>query len=360
MRKFKVILLILLVLPACNSEQSNSFQVRNKLFSPARRITKSYINYIEAINGLGIPILSNKAVADRNSKSSLTQRFQSDENLQYFPATLWQVYSFTESSEWKDLAENFSEIIQTSLITSEPVNAELIQNVYLTPYLVTGDRKYYNILMESLTRQISASEAVSALACKYEDEIENCIEKLLENQLLFFASRETGDPFYRELALKQSEHIFQLYFQNNLSNELFYGLANWMTLPGIEELEKIDTRDLYILSMSFYGFTILCKEVGYTMYGTTTEKLAKVFTTIFESKNQDISDNLDLISKTLVCLAMSNMSSGSDDLYSETSRKILKSLIVDLDQSPKASDQQYSFRMYYYLFECLTKRRMQP
>jgi hypothetical protein len=351
MRIYRLIWLFLLVLPSCISEDANSFQVRKQLISAERRITKSYINYLHAIDSSGIPLLSYQYTADQNNKSIFTQRFQTDKNLQYLPATLWQLSAF--DGKYKYLAENISDIIHKSHLTYEPGNAELIRNAFLTPYIITGDHRHYKIFIESLNQQISASEAEVELASDSDSLPEIDIEKLLENEFLFFASQQTGDPYYQELALEQSDQIYHCHFQSKLSNELFYGVTNWNTPPQIEELEKLGSYDFYKLSMSFYGFAILFNETGDQKYGSSAVRLARLFTNIFEGDNLKIKENLDLTSRSLICLAMSWMSDGSEINYKETSERIFKSILADLDLWPSVEDPQYSFRMYYYLFECL-------
>ena len=353
MRSSTLILLILLLLPSCISEQGNSLQLNNRFISPERRITKSYINYIEAINSSGIPISSCQPDYDQNSKSIISRKLQTDKDLQYFPATLWQLYSFDGNSKWKCIAESLNEIIQMPDIAFQSGNGELIQNTLLTQYRITGDRKYYKILIESLNQQVSDSKPVNILSFSSDDGAEIPIDKLLENELLFFASRETGDPIYRKLAIAQSDQIYRLHFRNNLSNNVFYGLASKDRLPGIMDLENLESYDLYNLSLSFYGFTILFNELGDDRYGELAFNLARLFTSIFEGDNMTIRENLDLTSRTLICLAISRLSKGSDASYEATSERIFKSLLGNLDLLPGADDYQYSFRMYYYLFECL-------
>jgi len=355
MRSSILTFFILLLLPSCISEQGNSLQLKNRFISPVRTITKSYINYIEAIKRSGIPVSSCQANADQNNKLIITRKFQTDKDLQYFPATLWQLYSFDGNPKWRCIAESLNEIIQMPDIAYQSGNGELIQNAFLTQYRITGDRKYYKILIESLNQQISASESANILSFNSESGVEIPIDKLLENEFLLFASRETGDPIYRKLAIYQSERIYRLHFQNNLSNNVFYGLANKDKLPGIMDLENLESNDLYNLSLSFYGFTILFNELGDDRYGELAFNLARLFTSIFEGDNMTIKENLDLTSRTLICLAISRLSKSSDanSNYEATSERIFKSLLSDLDLLPNADDHQYSFRMYYYLFECL-------
>ncbi len=330
-------------------------QLKNRFVSPERTITKSYINYIEAINSSGIPVSSCQENVDQNHKLIIARKFQTDKDLQYFPATLWQLYAIDGNSKWKSIAESLNEIIQMPDVACQSGNGELIHNAFLTQYRITGDRRYYKSLIESLNQQISASESANHLGFNFESGVEIPIDKLLDNDLLLFTYRETGDPIYRKLAIAQSEQIYRIHFQNNLSDNLFYGLANGGELPGNMALENLESKDLYNLSLSFYGFTILFNELGDDRYGEIAFKLARLFTSVLEGDHMTVMENLDLTSKTLICLAMSGLSKSSDanSNYDATSEKIFKSLLSDLDLLPNADDYQYSFRMYYYLFGCL-------
>lgn len=353
MRFYKAIFLLFLVLPSCVSENGPSLPFNKRFISPAKIVTKSYTNYLDAINNSGFPILSVQGKDTQDNITLLSQRFQMDRNLQYFPGTLWQVYSLDESMEWKNLAEKFSEIIGESRITYEPGNGELLQSAFLTPYRITGDRRFYSILIESLNQQISASESSARTDLVSEGEMELNVEKLLENELLYFATHETGDPIYQKLALDFTEKVYQVHFQNNISNEVFYGLANWNTLPRLSDLEKLNEGDFYCLSLCFYGFATLYKEMGYEKYGNTAIKLARLFSNMLEGDNLIVTDKMNLTSWALVSLALSRLAEveDSDKTFAENSERIFKSMMSELDLKPSPDNQEYSFKLYYYLYE---------
>lgn len=353
MRKFGTIILFLLMLLSCESEQVNSFQITRRFVSPIKVISTSYSNYLETISKQDLPILSFQENVEAMNESIFVREFQKNENLQYLPASLWQLFQIDEGMEWKNLAEIFSEIILKSQIIHEPGDGEFIHASFLTPYQITGDQKYYRLYMESLNQLISDYERSGDLDFSSGKGVEIELERLLENELYFYATYKTGDPAYRELALELSDQIFQLHFQNIQSNEVFYGLANWNTLPHQEELEKLERQDFYKLSVSFYSFATLYKETGYSKYGVTALKLNELFVSILEGDKLNIKDKLDLTSRALVCLAMSRMSESYEEIDKRTSERIFRSLLADLETRPSAEDQQYSFRMYYYLFECL-------
>ena len=171
--------LILLLLPSCTSEQGKPLQLKNRFISPERTITRSYINYIEAINRSGIPVSSCQANTDQNHKEIIARKFQTDKDLQYFPATLWQLYAIDGNSKWKSNAESLNEIIQMPDVAYQSGNGELIQDAFLTQYRITGDRKYYKILIESLNQQISDSESANHLGFNFESGVEIPIDSFI-------------------------------------------------------------------------------------------------------------------------------------------------------------------------------------
>jgi len=362
------ILLLMLLIPACNSGRMDTIINKGIFLSPERKILKSYSNYIKALSNTDFPLSSYRTNPDLHEKPVFIGRFRSDKNLQYFPATLWQVYAIYEKPEWKHVAEKYSNVLDKPHMHNGPRTGEFIHHAYLTPYLITGDQVYYSLLIESLTLYITHVQRKGELGCDSDDSAYSCIEKLLENQLLFFASKETGDPVYRFMALKQSEQIFHHCFQDPRSNELFFGLVNWDSNPGMDEFLELSPLDFYHLALSFYGFTVLYNERGNEKYRDSSVKLAEFFSSMFcEEKQEDVSrvnpkevlrGNMDMISKTLVCLAFSNMHVDPEDKFTEACERIFNSILVNLAPSPEADDPQYSFRMYSYLFEYLKIRQL--
>jgi hypothetical protein len=354
---------LIIILFGCNSDNINNFSIKNIFSSPDERIFDSYISYIKRISSPDFPLSSFQSNTDFFKKPVYSQKIQGDSNLQYFPATLWQIYSLNGESEWKQIAESYSGLLQEDNFIENLTDGELIQNAYLTPYLITGEKNYSSSLLSILAKYISNTDENCELKKGSPDLNRNIkIEKLLENQLLFFASKETGDPVYRELALNNSENIYHYQFQGNLSNDFFYGLANWDTIPGNIELTKLTTDDFYKLALCFYGFTILHNEKGNEKYHVSSEKLAKIFTDIFRDSNNKadkkqqklIIEKIDLLSKAFVCLALYSHKCSYENNYKEVSISIFNNILDTIDnQSINQNDEHFSFRMYYYLFEYL-------
>jgi hypothetical protein len=366
LRNFRAIctIVIVFILSGCNSNRIKTSSIMDYFRSPEKRVFNLYTNYINDISTPYFPLASFQSNPDLFKQPDYAKKLQSDNNLQFFPATLWQVYSLNRKSKWKDIADNYYRLLQEEGVFGKSVNGELIQNTFLTPFLITGDQKYNSALLKVLADYISEAEDKGELGCTDKDG-DIGIEKLLENQLLLFATNETGDPVYRELALNNSEQIFNSYFQNNQSKDFYNGLVNWNTIPDITEMQELTSQDFYNLTYCFYGFTAIGNEMGIKKYHSISEKLADVYINIFKdidntsTKNPNglIVNKVDMVSQALICLTLYNLNDSSENKYKETSEKIFNNILDSLNNAQNQQADQQSFRLYYYLFEYLKQKQ---
>ena len=293
------------------------------------------MNYLEAMSLSSSPLVA--------------ESFQEDDNLKYYPSTLWQLYLLDEHSHWKSQAEIYNEMLQEALLSDAWGNGEFIYNSFFTPYQITGDRKYRKLAIALLNEQIATSERRARESGDSAGGSDTGIEQLLENGLLFFASRETGDPLYRELALNRSEHIYQLFYQKSPGKELLYSMADFDSQPEITDLAELSADELYQLSVSLYGFTFLYNETGDERYGAIAERLARLFKSIFGDEKLNVISRMDLTSMCFVCLALSGLSDEAEEM-------VFEAILDEIDVWPDPADPDYSFRTYFYLFECLKNK----
>jgi hypothetical protein len=127
-------------------------------------------------------------------------------------------------------------------------------------------------------------------------------------------------------------------------------------------MNKLSEQDLYNLALSFYGFTVLNNERTNEKYHISSLRLAQFFSKLFEegdktSKEQilgvEIVSKIDLLSRTFICLAFSSLSDDLASEYTEISDRIFQGILDEFERKTVPNSEQYSFRMYYYLFEYL-------
>jgi hypothetical protein len=136
--------LIVLLLGACTS----NYSIKKFFRSPEKRTLNLYTNYIKNISSAEFPLSSFKSNSKLCNQSIYAKKLLSNSNLQFFPATLWQVYALNSEPEWKEYAEDYSAVLYEEKISGQIKNGEIIQDVYLTPFLVTGENNYNSSLLK--------------------------------------------------------------------------------------------------------------------------------------------------------------------------------------------------------------------
>ncbi|HEC41495.1 MAG TPA: hypothetical protein ENI20_01525 [Bacteroides sp.] len=353
----------ILMLSACNSEEMISIRQKSVFRTSEKRAIKSYLRYINELRTPGFKLSAFQIDEDLPDNPACISMFQNDKNVQFFPATLWQLYALNGKSRWKEYAEEYSRLLIEGKISGSPDDDEIIQGVFMNSFLITGNQQYKTTLLKLLSHHILAEEKSSEPIGNTGIYGDSSFEKLLENQLLLFTTKETGDPVYRRLAIDNSQSIYNLHFQYNRSNELYFGLANWEQPQHFGELEDLSTQDCYRLALCFYAFTVLGNEIEIVRYQDFTENLAVLFTAVFddvkgESRPQillqsSVAGKVDLLSRIFVCLAFNNMGSNEENEYEEIAETIFDSVLEELDDEDISAYHNYTFRMYYYLFEYL-------
>lgn len=359
---FKLVL-ILVILVGCNSDNKNYISVfPSSLRSTENRIFESYINYIEAISTSDFPLHTFKSNAKLYSNLELNQKFITDPNLVFFPATLWQVHLLKEKSVWKKYALNYSKIIRQINTASSLSDRDIVQNVSLKPYEITKNKEYLIRVVKTLSKQIADFDEKRGCTNNISPLSDYDLELLLENHALCFATKATGDPVYRKFAVDNSYAIYKQYFQNNtriasiLSDDITSDILNNLT-----------TKDLNILAIGLYGFTVLYNETGIENYQRISKNIAGIFELIFkvvdstgtQNVHQHAVDKLDLLSQSLVSLSFISLKEDSNSTFNETSLIIYKHILNELEQFENNADAirleqlgaEVSFRLYYYLFE---------
>jgi len=354
-----------LLIAGCNSGSKNKFWSIAKS-NTENRLTKVYLNYINSISSSDFPINSFQSNSDLPNNKEFCSRIKTNKDLFYFPTTLWQMYSLNDKADWKKFALNYTSSfngIDSSKIFS---NGQNIQNLLLTPYLISGSQNYYSAMMRSLKTYLAETGGESERDSISVPENVIPISKLLENQLLFFAFNETGDPVYKSLALKNTDLIANLYFKN-LQIEKF----------KIEPKENVDfridscslndhTKIAYSdLAIGLYGFRYMYVETGIEKYRNLYRNIELIFDWVFNKANDSSlnitinssSPKLNLFTQTLICLALIDNDGQSESDFSETSDDIYKHILDILENDKKLNGYSPSLRLFYYLFEYERKKQ---
>lgn len=146
----------------------------------------------------------------------------------FFPGCLWYLYDYNHKEEWKQVAIQWTEYLEPiKKITSHHDIGFLMYCSYGNAYRLTGNEKYKEVLIESANS-----------LCKRFDEVTGCIkswnyrkawngkdewfypviiDNMMNLELLYFATKVTGDLQYASIANRHAETTLKNHFRGDYS-----------------------------------------------------------------------------------------------------------------------------------------------
>lgn len=180
----------------------------------------------------------------------------------FFPGELWQMYGFTRKAEWLKAATKFTLPIRKMKDCRETHDLGfVVYNSYGRAYELTGDTAYANVLMD----------AARSLASRYNDKVGAIrswdhhanvwkfpviIDNMLNLELLFEASRMSGDDSFRNIAIRHAETTMKNHFRADGS---CYHVVSYD--PSSGKVEKKNTHQGYAHE------SVWSRGQGWALYG---------------------------------------------------------------------------------------------
>lgn len=201
----------------------------------------------------------------------------------FYPGILWLMYDLTEDELWGNEAKEY-----TDLLESEKFNASdhdigfKMMSSYGQGYRLTGNIEYREVLIQSAKTLISRfNENVGCIRSwdHHQDKWDYpvIIDNMLNLELLFWASKETGDPVYENIAIKHAETTMINHFRSDYSS---YHVVSYDTLTG-EAVEKQTRQGAFDESSwargqawALYGYTMAYRETKTRKFLNQAEHIA--------------------------------------------------------------------------------------
>ena len=209
----------------------------------------------------------------------------------FWPGALWYVYEFTQDPKWKDAATKWTESLESNQFNTKHHDIGfMMYNSYGNAYRLTKNEKYKAILVQS----------AKSLCKRYNDKVGAIkswndkpsldgkdtmrypviIDNMMNLELLFFASKITGDMTYKNIAIKHAEKTMQNHLRPDFSS---YHVINYDTITG-KALQK-ETNQGFAHNSTWtrgqawgvYGFTMTYRETGDKRFLNTAIKMADFF-----------------------------------------------------------------------------------
>lgn len=153
----------------------------------------------------------------------------------FFPGELWYMYEVTRNDYWKQKAEEF-----TTPIEREKTNGgthDMGFKMYCSfgnGYRLTKDENYKNILLTSAATLITRFKPTIGCIRSWDHSGDKwacpvIIDNMMNLELLFWASKETGDKTYYDIAVSHARKTMENHFREDFSS---YHVLDYDTISG--------------------------------------------------------------------------------------------------------------------------------
>ena len=203
----------------------------------------------------------------------------------FFPGSLWQTYAHTGDDFWQQKADEYTRQLEPMKnFTGTHDLGFIIFNSFGQGYKLTGDTYYKEVALtaaQSLTTRYNDTvKAIRSWDWSSHWKYPVIIDNMLNLELLFWASEETGDPRYREIAVNHANTTLKHHFREDNSSwhVIDYDpqtgeVLHRETHQGIAD-ESVWSRGQ---AWGLYGFTMCYRFTKDLAYLEQAEKIADFF-----------------------------------------------------------------------------------
>lgn len=261
-------LLLAILLPGCQGEKEILTQEGMEL------ILERYSNILDVADDLTMSPRSIEENGDLLNTGiySWTSGF--------FPGALWYIYELTGEEQWKEEAIKWTESLDTIQYWSGNHDVGFMINCsYGNGLRLTGNKAYEKVLIQTAESLIQRyNPAVKSLESwdyreawdgKTEWFFPVIIDNMMNLELLFEASKLSGDRKYRDIALQHAQTTMKNHYRKDYSS---YHVVDYDTLTG-EVLDRATCQGLLDESSwargqawGLYGFVTCYRYTGDEAY----------------------------------------------------------------------------------------------
>jgi len=267
MNKFKLFFLSLVIvqLSAACVDESKTFIKENVEYATIQM--DKMLQSVEAPNGKNYP----RTMKD---DGSLAVTGMYDWTPGFFPGSLWYLYELTGDNKWKNEAEKWTVSLERlKSFTGHHDLGFMMYCSYGNAVRLASQPEYKDILIESANSLSSRfSETTGTIKSwnyrkAWNDTIEwfypVIIDNMMNLEMLFYASKVSGDKKYYDIAVKHSETTLKNHFRDDFTT---YHVVDYDTITG-QVLDRATCQGFSDNSMwargqawGIYGYTMVYRE----------------------------------------------------------------------------------------------------
>jgi hypothetical protein len=204
----------------------------------------------------------------------------------FFSGSLWQVYEYTHSDFWRQEAVSYTwPIEEIKKYTGTHDLGFLIHNSFGQAYRLTGEKSYRDVTLQA-AKTLSKRYSPNVKAIRSWDwnkdkwQYPVIIDNLMNLEMLFWATQETGDSTYYQIAVNHAITTLNNHFRADNSS---YHVVNYDSITG-KVLSKVTHQGIFDESVwsrgqawGLYGFTMCYRFTQNPAFLAQAEKIANFF-----------------------------------------------------------------------------------
>ena len=201
----------------------------------------------------------------------------------FFPGSLWYMYAYTGKESWKYQARRWTASIESQKNRRNTHDLGfMFYCSFGNGYQLTSDPAYREVLLEAARSLVSRYHPkVKAIRswdfAKERWQFPVIIDNMMNLELLFWASRASGDPTFREVAVQHALTTMAHHFRADNSS---FHVVDYDPLTG--QVRKRETHQGYSdesawargQAWGLYGFTLCYRETKDPRFLVQAEKIA--------------------------------------------------------------------------------------
>lgn len=205
-----------------------------------------------------------------------------------FPAgSYWYMYELTGDQKWKKIAtENTLKLDGVQHRKNTHDLGFMVFCSYGNAYRITKNEDYKKVIIQASESLISRfnpkTGCIKSWDWAKQWQFPVIIDNMMNLEMLFWASKETGNPKYREVAISHANTTLANHFRENMSS---YHVVDFDPVTG-RVLARVTHQGLNDESSwargqawGLYGYTICYRETGDKKYLDAAKKIAALIQT---------------------------------------------------------------------------------
>lgn len=291
-KTYSLLLCTIMLTIGCTERKVQQQDIVTKSFDIAQAQSQTMLKIVE--NGSAMPnAMGADAKVDLTHITGWTSGF--------FSGCLWYIYDYTKSDYWREQAERSTLKLDSIQHFSAHHDVGFMMNCsYGNAYRLVGNKMYEQVLVNSAKslskRYIPQAKTIRSWDSKKSrsGNIWGCpviMDNMLNLELLFLATKLTGDNSFREIAINHANSTMKNHLREDYSS---YHVVNYDTLSG-NVLQRANYQGYADNSTwsrgqawGVYGFTMVYRETADTVFLTTAQRMAEYFISNIDVDNDPI------------------------------------------------------------------------